>query len=390
MSGGKVRIAVVGQGFMGRAHSFAWARASRLPGTHLQPVLALLVGRDKERLERNAERWGFTETSDDWRASVERDDIDLVDVCLPGAAHAEVSVAALGAGKHVLCEKPLANTVEEARQMAEAAAAAAGRGRFAMVGFNYRRVPALALARRLIVEEGRLGEVRHIRARYLQDWLTDPEFPLSWRLVASEAGSGALGDLGAHFVDLVRYLTGSEVAEVCAFCETFVPERPLPAEPEGLSARKGAGKGRVSVDDAFVAVARLANGALATFEASRVAPGEKNGLKIELNGSLASAGFDLERLNELRLYETGARPAGFRQVLVTDAGDPYVAQWWPPGHVLGWEHTFVHQCQDLLAALSEGRQPLPSFADGLAVQEVLDAIERSSKERRFVAVNRPS
>jgi predicted dehydrogenase len=386
MSAGEVRVAVVGQGFMGRAHSFAWARTAQLAGTPLRPVLSVLVGRDKERLERNGRRWGFSQTSDDWRAAVQAPDVDLVDVCLPGAAHAEVSVAALQAGKHVLCEKPLANTVDQARRMADAAARAAEGGHFAMVGFNYRRVPALALARRLVLEEGRLGELRHLRARYLQDWLTDPEFPLSWRLVASEAGSGALGDLGAHFVDLVRYLTGSEVAEVAAFCETFVPERPLPAESEGLSAVRGTGRAAVSVDDAFVAVARLANGALATLEATRVAPGEKNGLKIELNGSLASVGFDLERLNELRWYEAGVQPEGFRQVLATDAGDPYVAQWWPPGHILGWEHTFVHQCQDLLAAIYEGRQPTPSFSDGLAVQEVLDAIGRSSRERRFVSV----
>jgi len=386
MSAGEVRVAVVGQGFMGRAHSFAWARAAKLGGTALRPALAVLCGRDKERLGRNGALWGFATTSDDWRGVVEREDVDLVDVCLPGTAHAEVSIAALEAGKHVLCEKPLANSVEEAREMADAAASAAAKGRFAMVGFNYRRVPALALARRLVSEERRLGEVRHLRARYLQDWLVDPEFPLSWRLVASEAGSGALGDLGAHFVDLARYLTGAEVAEVAALSETFVRERPLPLASEGLSAVGGEGRAAVSVDDAFVAVARLTNGALATFEATRVAAGEKNGLQVEVNGSQASLKFNLERLNELQWYELGDRPAGFRQVLVTDAGDPYLGQWWPPGHVLGWEHTFVHQCQEMLAAIAEGRQPLPSFGDGLVVQEVLNAIEVSSRERRFVAV----
>ena len=393
MKGGQVRVAVVGQGFMGRAHSFAWARTAQLalggptsgPTSSPVPVLAVLCGRDKERLERNASRWGFAATSDDWRAAVERQDVDLVDVCLPGAAHAEVAIAALEGGKHVLCEKPLANTVEEAQNMAAVAAAATSKGRFAMVGFNYRRVPALALARRLIVEEGRLGEVRHVRARYLQDWLVDPGFPLSWRLDAAQAGSGALGDLGAHAIDLVRYLTEDEIVEVAALCETFVRERPLPAASEGLSAiAAGTARGKVSVDDAAVAVGRLGNGGLVTLEATRMAPGLKNALQIELNGSSASVSFDLERLNELNWYEPGPLPEGWRRLLVTEHSDPYVAQWWPPGHVLGWEHTFVHQCQDLLAAIAEGRQPRPSFADGLAVQEVLGAVARSSNERRFL------
>lgn len=386
MSAGEVRVAVVGQGFMGRAHSFAWARAAQLAGGGPRPVLAVLCGRDRERLKANAARWGFAEGSDDWRSAVVRDGVDLVDVCVPGAAHAEVAIRALEAGKHLLCEKPLANSVTEARSMVEAATLAAKKGRFAMVGFNYRRVPALALARRLLAEEGRLGEVRHVRARYLQDWLVDPDFPLSWRLDAGQAGSGALGDLGAHAIDLVRYLTDAEFVEVAALSETFVRERPVPSSSVGLSATVGAGKGSVSVDDAVVTVARLSNGALVTLEATRVAPGSKNALQVELNGSKATVGFDLERLNELAWYEPGPSPAGARRVLVTEPSDPYVAQWWPPGHILGWEHTFVHQCQDMLAAISEGRQPLPSFGDGLAVQEVLHAIWRSGKERRFVAV----
>jgi predicted dehydrogenase len=383
MSAGKVRVAVVGQGFMGRAHSFAWARAAQLAGSGPRPVLAVLCGREKGRLERNGAQWGFAETSDDWQAVVASEDVDLVDVCVPGAAHALVSVAALEAGKHVLCEKPLANSVDEARRMVGAAVAAAAKGRFAMVGFNYRRLPALALARRLAVDEVRLGEVRHVRARYLQDWLVDPEFPLSWRLDVGQAGSGALGDLGAHAIDLVRYLTGGEVVEVAALSETFVRERPLPSASEGLSAKAGAGRGRVSVDDAVAAVGRLSNGALVTLEATRVAPGRKNGLQVEIDGSKASLRFDLERLNELVWYEAGAPPEGARQVLVTEPSDPYIAQWWPPGHMLGWEHSFVHQCQDMLAAIGEGRQPLPSFADGLAVQQVLHAIWTSGLERRF-------
>jgi predicted dehydrogenase len=386
MSAGKLSIAVIGQGFMGRAHSFAWNRAAQLPSMPLHPGLAVLCGRDREALQRNSALLGFGQVSTDWREVVARDDIDLVDVCVPGAGHAEVALGALEAGKHVLCEKPLANTVEQARVMAEAADRAARRGRFAMVGFNYRRVPALALASRL-VSEGRIGTVRHVRARYLQDWLVDPEFPLTWRLEAGQAGSGALGDLGAHLIDLIRFLTGSEIAEVAALCETFVRERPLPAQSIGLSATASGGgpTGNVTVDDASVAVARLSNGALATIEATRMAPGCKNGMRIELNGSAGSIAFDLERLNELRVHDAGGPADGFCEVLVTNPGDPYLAQWWPPGHVLGWEHTFIHQCQDLMAAIADGRQPSPSFADGLAVQLVLGAIERSSAERRFVA-----
>jgi predicted dehydrogenase len=388
MSAGKFAIAVIGQGFMGRAHSLAWARAAKLPGTRLHPELAVLCGRDPEALQRNGALLGFGQVSTNWREVVARDDIDLVDVCVPGASHAEIALGALDAGRHVLCEKPLANSVGQARTMAEAAARAAQSGRFAMVGFNYRRVPALALAGRLI-SEGRIGAVRHVRAQYLQDWLIDPEFPLTWRLDARQAGSGALGDLGAHLIDLVRFLTSSEVAEVAALRETFVRERPLPAEVTGLSAIPAAGRaGTVTVDDASVAVARLSNGALATIEATRMAPGHKNGMIIELSGSAGGIAFDLERLNELRVHtrEAGRPGDGFRDVLVTNPDDPYVAQWWPPGHVLGWEHTFIHQCQDLVAAIADGRQPSPSFADGLAVQLVLEAIERSSAEGRFVAL----
>jgi predicted dehydrogenase len=239
-----------------------------------------------------------------------------------------------------------------------------------MVGFNYRRVPALALARRL-VEQGRLGTLRHLRAVYLQDWLTDAGAPMTWRMRAERAGSGALGDLGAHIVDLAQYLTGDAIAGVCALTATFTKERPL--------AGTGA-TGEVTVDDAALFTARLGSGALASFEATRYAAGRKNGLRIELNGSAGSLAFDLERLNELEFYDHAepAETAGFRRVIVTEPGHPYLAAWWPPGHTLGWEHTFAHQAADLLTALAEGRQPEPSFGDGLRVQRVLDAVQRSA------------
>lgn len=381
-------IAVIGQGFMGRAHSLGWSRVAAVGKGPLEPVLTILAGRDGEALERNARRYGFEDWTSDWARALERQDVDLVDICTPGALHAEMALAALAAGKHVLCEKPLANSLEEARSLARAAEAAAQSGVYACVGFNYRRVPALAVAQRL-VSEGHLGQLRHVRTCYLQDWLVDPDFPLSWRLDASEAGSGALGDLLSHVVDLVRFLSGEELEEVSATLKTFVAERPLASRQAGLSAVSTVSgrKGRVTVDDACAVVGRLGNGALVTMEATRVAPGRKNALQIELYGSTGSLSFDLERLNELQVYENSAAYQGFSRVLVTNSDDPYIDQWWPPGHVLGWEHTFVHEFEEMLRAIADKREPEPSFADGLATQVVLDAIIRSSRERAWTEVN---
>jgi predicted dehydrogenase len=337
----------------------------------LRPRLAAVCGRDKAAAEAAAGRFGWAAAETDWRALIDRDDVQLVDICVPGDLHAPIAIAALAAGKHVLCEKPLANTLAEAEAMKAAADAAYDGGARAMVGFNYRRVPALALARRL-VEQGRIGSLRHFRAVYLQDWLADPDAPLTWRLRAERAGSGALGDLGAHIVDLARYLTGDEVTGVSALSATFVGERPLAGRPGAT--------GTVTVDDAVVLTGRLAGGALATFEATRYATGRKNSLRVELNGSAGSLAFDLERLNELEFYDAAAgdEEGGFRRVLVTEPGHPYLSGWWPPGHTLGWEHTFTHQARDLLTAIADGTQPLPSFGDGLAVQRVLDAAARSA------------
>ena len=284
--------------------------------------------------------------------------------------------------RSVLCEKPLANTVEEARVMTRAAEEALDRGRFAMVGFNYRRVPATALARRMVAE-GRLGTLRHVRATYLQDWLVDPEFPLTWRLRREQAGSGSLGDLGAHIVDLAQYLAGEPLAGVSALTETFVRERPLTGGAvKGLSAVSGTGTGQVTVDDAALFTGRFTSGALASFEATRYATGRKNSLRIELNGDRGSLAFDLERLNELS-YHDGTEPAaraGFRRILVTEPDHPYLDAWWPPGHGLGYEHTFVHQARDLVEAIASGTDPRPSFADGLQVQRVLAAVEESAEK----------
>jgi predicted dehydrogenase len=301
------------------------------------------------------------------------DDVQLVDICTPGSSHAEIAIAALEAGRHVLCEKPLANTVDEARAMVAAADAARGRGVLAMVGFNYRRLPAASFARQLVAA-GALGEIRHVRAEYLQDWLTDPAFPLTWRLRADEAGSGALGDIGAHIVDLTQYVTGEAITGVSGLTSTFVPERPLP---------DGTGTGPVTVDDAAVFLARLSGGALATYTATRFATGRKNALRIEVSGSRGSLAFDLERLNELSFYDaTGpAAVRGFRRILVTEPEHPYVAAWWPPGHGLGYEHSFTHEVKDLVEAVAAGTDPVPGFADGLQVQLVLDAVLRSAADR---------
>jgi predicted dehydrogenase len=371
----EIGIGIVGYAFMGRAHSLAWHAVSRVFDVPLQPRLAAICGRDKAATEAVAGRFGWAAVETDWHALIDRDDVDLIDISAPGDLHAPIAIAALEAGKHVLCEKPLANTLAEATAMNAAAGAAYPAGARAMVGFNYRRVPALALARQLVAD-GRLGSLRHLRAVYLQDWLADPAAPMTWRMQAEHAGSGALGDLGAHIVDLARYLTGDEITGVSALSATFVGSRPWPANQQ----TGGSGRGAVTVDDAVVFTAKLASGALASFEATRYATGRKNGLRIELNGSAGSLAFDLERLNELEFFSVAddGDVSGFRRILVTEASHPYLAAWWPPGHTLGWEHTFTHQARDLLTAIAHGEQPSPSFADGLAVQRVLDAVQRSA------------
>ncbi|MGC5035994.1 Gfo/Idh/MocA family protein [Streptomyces sp. DT190] len=377
-----LRVGMVGYAFMGAAHSQGWRTAGRVFDLPLNPVQAVICGRDRSAVQTAADRHGWASVETDWRALVARDDVDLVDICTPGDSHAEIALAALAAGKHVLCEKPLANTVAEATSMARAAEEAYGRGQVAMVGFNYRRVPATAQARRMVAE-GRLGRLRHVRVTYLQDWLVDPEFPLTWRLRKEQAGSGSLGDLGAHIVDLAQYLVGEPLAGVSALTETFVRERPLPTgASSGLSSVSAAGKGEVTVDDAALFTARFPSGAIATFEATRYATGRKNALRIELNGERGSLAFDLERLNELSFHD-GTEPgaeAGFRRILVTEPDHPYLEAWWPPGHGLGYEHTFVHQVRDLVHAIAEGRRPEPSFTDGLQVQRVLAAVEESAEK----------
>jgi predicted dehydrogenase len=380
----RLAVGMVGHAFMGNAHSQAWRTAPHFFDLPLDPVMQVVCGRDAARAAAAAERLGWAESETDWRRVVERPDIGLIDICTPGSTHAEIAIAALGAGKHVLCEKPLANSVAEAEEMTAAAARAAADGVRAMVGFTYRRVPAVALARRL-VQEGRIGEVRHVRAQYLQDWITDPEAPLSWRLDKEQAGSGALGDIGAHIIDLTQHITGERITEVSGQLETFVKERPVATEHSGLSGSAGEERGPVTVDDAAVFIGRFTGGGLGVFEATRFATGRKNAIRIEVNGSSGSLAFDFEDMNVLELYDAGepAETAGFRRILVTEPEHPYVAAWWPAGHGLGYEHGFTHQVVDLVTAVADGSQPSPSFADGLQVQRVLAAVETSSDTRAW-------
>ncbi|MGN7969762.1 Gfo/Idh/MocA family protein [Microbacterium sp. 22296] len=372
---------MIGYGFMGAAHSVGWRQAPRMFDLPRVVEMAVVVGRNADAVASAAAKWGWAESATDWREVVARDDIDIVDIVTPGDSHAEIAIAALEAGKHVLCEKPLANTVAEAEAMAEAAGRARARGIRSMVGFTYRRVPAVTLLRDMIAE-GAVGTVQQVRAAYRQDWLVDPEMPLMWRLQKEHAGSGALGDIGAHIVDMTQFVTGLGVERVSGTLGTIVAERPLPRDGSmGLAATAGAvERGAVTVDDVAIFTGRLANGALASFEATRFATGRKNALTIEVSGDRGALAFDLEDLNSLRFYDRTAPEGrqGFTQVLVTEPQHPYVSAWWPAGHVLGYEHGFTHQVVDLVGAIDAGIDPYPSFDEGLRVQRVLDAVERSS------------
>jgi predicted dehydrogenase len=370
---------MIGYAFMGAAHSQAWRTVHRAFDVRLTPAMVALCGRDPARAHAAAAKLGWQSVETDWKQLISREDIGLVDICTPGDTHAEIAIAALAAGKHVLVEKPLANTVDEAVAMTEAAESARAKGIRSMVAFNYRRVPALALARKLIAD-GRLGTIRHVRAQYLQDWIVDPEFPLVWRLDKEKAGSGALGDIGAHIIDLAQFVTGSRITGVSGLTETFVTERPLVASSAGLAGEASTERGTVTVDDAALFTARFDSGALGSFEATRFASGRKNAMRIEINGSDGSLAFDFESMNELSFHDHTENPdiAGFRRILVTEPTHPYLSAWWPPGHGLGYEHAFTHEVHDLLVAIEAGRDPEPSFADGLQVQRVLAAVETSA------------
>ncbi|KOX96889.1 MULTISPECIES: Gfo/Idh/MocA family protein [Halorubrum] len=371
-----LRIGVLGYRFMGKAHANALARLPMFFPEAPEVERHALVGRDEEALAEAAGRFGFANTATDWEAVI--DEVDVLYNLGPNHVHAEPSIAALEAGVPVLCEKPLAPTVEEAAAMRDAAAAT---GVTAGTAFNYRFVPAIRHAKGLI-EDGELGEIRQVRGRYLQDWLVDPEAPWAWRMDAEMAGSGALGDLGAHTIDLADFLVGGRVGEierVSGRLTTFVDERPVYDEDGEVTEYRD-----VTVDDAYGAQVRYESGATGTFEASRVAAGHKNDHTVAVHGTEGSLKFSLERLNELEVLREGNR--GYETVLVTEESDPYVDRWWPPGHVIGWEHTFVHESYEFLSAVAEGRSFEPSFEDGYEVQKVLAAIQRADERGERVAV----
>ncbi|WP_055107157.1 Gfo/Idh/MocA family protein [Paenibacillus ihumii] len=382
----QLRVGMIGYKFMGKAHSNAYRTLPMFFPEALRPEMTALCGRNKEAVSEAAARLGWSDVVTDWKELIARDDIDLIDINAPSDAHKEIALAAAKAGKHIFCEKPLALTLSDAREMLQAAEDAKVAH---MVGFNYRFSPAVKLAKKL-VESGRLGKIYHFRAWFLQDWIIDPDFPLVWRLQKEIAGSGSHGDLGAHLIDLAHYLVG-DINEVIGMSETFIKERPIAEEMTGLSAKgsKDSPKGPVTVDDATLFLARFANGALGSFEATRFAAGHRSTNSFEINGSLGSVRFDFERMNELEVYFTSDEEdvQGFRRVLATDPAHEYAEAWWPPGHTIGFEHTFIHEMLELTNALRENRLPQPNFHDGVKCQAVLEAVERSIDERRWVEIS---
>lgn len=383
MAAKTMNIGLVGTKFMGKAHSNAYLKVARFFDVDPQPVMKAVCGRHAEETAEFANRFGWQSHESDWRKLCQRQDIDVVDVSTPGNLHHDIAVAAAKAGKHVYCEKPLAFNLNDARAMLDAVRQA---GVVHMVNFNYRVVPALALAQQMI-QAGEIGEIRHFRATYLQDWLVDPKFPMNWRLRKEAAGSGAHGDLNAHHVDMARYLVG-EIAEVVGMQKTFITERPAEGRSAGLTATAGEGTEKVTVDDATLFLAKFANGALGSFEATRMAPGRKNYNRVEINGSRGSLVFNFEEMNVLEFYNcadpTGRQ--GFRRIMATEGVHPYVSAWWPPGHVLGYEHTFVHAVYELMNAINGKKTRMADFHDGAQCVAVLDAVEQSISDGRWTKV----
>jgi predicted dehydrogenase len=377
---------MVGYGFMGKAHSNAWRQAPYFLPLKAKVELHTICGRNSPGVQAARAQFGWQYAATEWQELVESPLLDIIDIVTPNDSHAEIAVAAAKAGKHLLCEKPLAVNVKQA----EAMLAAVQKSKVVnMVCHNYRRVPAIVQARKMIAE-GALGEIHHFYARYAQDWLVDPEAPLRWKLQKQISGSGSHGDIGVHIIDLGRYLVG-EFKEVCGLLNTFVKERPFPPEPGHLpnpGPKTPPKRGKVDVDDAAVMIGRFENGAIANLEATRYAAGRKNHMTIEVNGSKGSLVFDLEDMNRLKFFETAGLPdrQGFRDILVLQPGGvhPYANNWWRPGHALGYEHTFIHTIGDFVNACIDRRPVLPSFEDGLKNQRVLQAVEDSVKTGKWV------
>ncbi|HNZ17191.1 MAG TPA: Gfo/Idh/MocA family oxidoreductase [Candidatus Hydrogenedentes bacterium] len=383
----KVNVALVGAQFMGKAHSNAWRKVGMFFDAPVEPVMKVLCGKFKEEVA-VAEKWGWQETSLDWKEVVNRPDIDIVDICTPNFLHPAIAIEAAKAGKHIVCEKPLANTLKEAQDMLKAADKA---GVKHMCGFSYRFAPAVQTIKNMIVKK-ELGDIYHFRAAYQQDWIADPDFPMVWRLKKKHTGSGALGDIGAHITDLCHFLVG-DVSELAATMETFIKKRVIADSDVGAWGAKGRKKQKkydtVDVDDAVAYVARIKGAnTLATFEATRFAPGRRNYNSIEIYGSKGSVLWNKEDMNVFQYYNCAdpATAQGFRKVLATDSGHPYTHAWWPPGHLIGYEHLFVHEIFEFLCGLNRKKNDFPTFADAVKCQKVLDAVERAAKTKRWVAV----
>ncbi|AEE95932.1 Gfo/Idh/MocA family protein [Mahella australiensis] len=382
----ELNVGMVGYKFMGKAHSHAYKDVSMFFDVPMQPIMKAICGRDEAGVKEAAHKFGWESYETSWRNLVNRSDIDLIDITAPSNAHKDIAIAAAQAGKHVFCEKPLALTLADAREIL---AAVEKSGVKHMIGFNYRRAPAIQLIKKLI-DEGKLGKIYHFRGFYLQDWIIDPDFPLVWRLQKEVAGSGSLGDLGAHLIDMARYLVG-EFDEVMGMNETFVKERPMVSEMTGLSGKAADNSPKVSVnvDDATVFIGRFKNGALSVIEATRFAAGHRNGMWFEINGSKGSVRFEFERMNELQYYSTEDEEGvqGFRTIQVTEPVHAYMQAWWPAGHVIGYEHTFIHEVYDLINAIASDKMPEPNFYDGVKCQQVLEAVDASVAERRWIKVD---
>lgn len=383
-----LNIAIIGMGFMGRAHSNAWSQLNKFFDTEYDICLKAVAGKNEERTRQFAKRWGYESYTTDWHTLLDREDIDVIDILTPTYLHKEMAVAAMKAGKHVICEKPCSLTWEECHEMAETAAKA---GVVSYLNHNYRRVPAVALAKQMI-EEGKLGTIYHYRGSYLQEWIMDENFPVTWQLKKETAGGGALYDLASHNVDLARYLVGEPVA-VTAMLKTFVKERPEPGENSAVfSAGDTSGSQKklpVTVDDAASLVLEFENGAMGSLEASRFATGKKNYNCFEIYGSKGALCFDLERMNELQYYDNTEPNAqrGYRTILVTEGEHPYVGAWWPQGHIIGYEHTFVHAFKEFVHAIAEGGSMTPDFNDGEQIIRTLQAAQISSREGRKVMLS---
>jgi len=383
----EINVALIGHRFMGKAHSNAYRQVRRFFPGKLVPRMKVLCGKaSAEELGATARQFGWEEFDSDWRRVVERKDIDIIDVSTPGYLHHPMVIAAAQAGKHIFCEKPLANSLVEAKEMLKAAEKA---GVMHMVNFCYRRAPAVTFAKKLI-DDGFLGDVYRYHGAYLQDWIIDPEFPLVWRLEKKYAGSGVLGDIGAHAIDLAEYLN-QEIQTVTGMMTTFIKERPLPAEGEGAWGAKGQkGKGKVTVDDDANFLARFNNGSVGVFESTRFGGGRRNFNTFQVYGSKGSIAFNQERMNELEVYDRTdpTELQGFKTISVTEATHPYTGKWWPPGHIIGYEHTFVHAIHDFLMAIEKDRLPEPNFHHGVRNQAVLEAVERSAKSGHWQKVPR--